>query len=155
MLFDEMYRSHYRDVLRYALVLTRNDWDAQDIVAETFLRAWDAWQAGREPVGTPLPWLFTIARHLATDRWRRLQRALPRGTDRLVSNPMLEAESRAWLQSLCGLLPERQREVIVLRYDHDLPDSEIGRVMRLSESGVRSLAARALGVLRAHPEVWR
>jgi DNA-directed RNA polymerase specialized sigma24 family protein len=51
------------------------------------------------------------------------------------------------------VLTARQREVLVLRYQRDLTDADIGSVMRLSESGVRSLVARALAILRSHPEL--
>ena len=41
----------------------------------------------------------------------------------------------------------------MLRYQRDLSDADIGLVMNLSESGVRSLVTRALESLRAHPEL--
>ena len=41
----------------------------------------------------------------------------------------------------------------MLRYQRDLTDADIAVVMGLTESGVRSLAARALAALRAHPEL--
>jgi DNA-directed RNA polymerase specialized sigma24 family protein len=43
--------------------------------------------------------------------------------------------------------------VLLLRYRRDLTDDEIGGVMGLSASGVRSLAARALDTLHNHPEL--
>jgi RNA polymerase sigma factor (sigma-70 family) len=60
-----------------------------------------------------------------------------------------------WLDRLAAALPERQREVVFLRYRRDMSDAEIGEVMGLSESGVRSLAARAIAALRNHPEIGR
>jgi RNA polymerase sigma-70 factor, ECF subfamily len=153
--FEELFDRHYSDVFRYALVLTNSRDDADDVAAETFARAWNAYRRHREPEGPPLPWLFTIARNITTDWWRRLSR---RGAQVL---PHAERDSRdavealLWLESLMRALPARQREVIALRYHRDLSDREIGRIMGLSESGVRSLAARAIQTLRQHPEVWR
>lgn len=63
-------------------------------------------------------------------------------------------EALAWLDTLAHVLPSRQREALVLRYQGDLTDAEIGLVMGLSESGVRSLVARGIATLRNHPEVW-
>ena len=52
-------------------------------------------------------------------------------------------------------IPDRQREVLVLRFRRDLSDEEIGEVMGLTASGVRSLVARAIQSLRNHPELLR
>jgi DNA-directed RNA polymerase specialized sigma24 family protein len=43
--------------------------------------------------------------------------------------------------------------VLVLRYQRDLTDADIASVLGMSESGVRSLVARAVEALRAHPEL--
>jgi DNA-directed RNA polymerase specialized sigma24 family protein len=53
------------------------------------------------------------------------------------------------------VLPARQREAVILRYQFDLPDDEIARVMGLSAAGVRTLVSRAMSLLRTHPEVVR
>jgi len=52
-------------------------------------------------------------------------------------------------------LTPRQREVLLLRYQYDLADDQIGRILGLSEPGVRSLASRAVAALRHHPELIR
>lgn len=152
---EELFERHYRDVVRYALVLTNSREDAEDVAAETFARAWRAFREQREPQGPPLPWLFTIARNIATDWWRRLSRRATRLLPHQVGDSTDGVESLLWLEALVRALPPRQREVIALRYHRDLSDREIGRVMGLSESGVRSLVARAIQTLRQHPEVWR
>jgi RNA polymerase sigma-70 factor (ECF subfamily) len=63
---DERFRDealpHVEAVARYALSLTRDEFDADDLVQETFLRAfraWDQFAAGSECRA----WLFTICRH--------------------------------------------------------------------------------------------
>ena len=155
VLFEELYERHYADVFRYALVLTGAVAEAEDVAAETFARAWRAWDKGREPDGPPLAWLLVIARNIATDWWRRASRVAARLTARSSDGGQGEVESLVWLESLVRVLPPRQREVIVLRYYRDLADVDIGRLMGLSESGVRSLAARAMTTLREHPEVWQ
>jgi RNA polymerase sigma-70 factor (ECF subfamily) len=153
--FEDLFDRDYLDVFRYALVLTINREDAEDVAAETFARAWSAFRRHREPEGQPLPWLFTIARNIATDWWRRLSRRAAHVLPHSDGDSRDAVESLLWLESLVRALPPRQREVIALRYHRDLSDREIGRVMGLSESGVRSLVARAIQTLRQHPEVWR
>jgi RNA polymerase sigma-70 factor (ECF subfamily) len=153
--FEELFERHYPDVFRYALVLTNSRDDAEDVAAETFAHAWRAFSQHREPQGPPLPWLFTIARNIATDWWRRLSRRATHLHPRQDGDSRDGVESLLWLESLVRALPPRQREVIALRYHRDLSDREIGRVMGLTESGVRSLVARAIQTLRQHPEIWQ
>lgn len=172
--FESVYNAHYRDVSRHVILITRGRDDVEEIVAETFARAFAAWRSGQGPAGRPLPWLLVIARRIATDRWRRRRliawlplpdnvrpgldmwdgrraaAAEPGGPDRAAG----AAEFWLWLDALSQALPARQRDVIFLRYRRDLSDEDIGEVLGLSASGVRTLASRALSGLRKHPELW-
>lgn len=172
--FEAVYKAHYRDVSRHVILTTRGRDDVEEIVEETFARAFAAWRSGHGPAGRPLPWLLVIARRIATDRWRRRRliswlplpdsrgtspgnwdvrratEAEPGGPDRAAG----AAEFWLWLDALSQALPTRQRDVILLRYQHDLTDEDIGEVLGLSASGVRTLASRALNGLRRHPELW-
>ncbi len=153
---ERVYANHYHDVHRYLLGLTASPDDAEEIAAETFERAIRAWSQVPEPV---LPWLLLTARRIATDRWRRAGRAAKLGLG--LRRPVVaraelsETEFWLWFRAVAAALTSRQREVLVLRYQRDLTDVDIARIMGLSESGVRSLVARALEVLRAHPELLR
>lgn len=158
--FEAVYRDHYRDVYRYVLLSLRSRDDADDVVADTFDRALVAWRSGHGPAGRPLPWLIVIARRIIIDRWRRerLIRWLPFG--RITADPADgddlggRAEFWLWLTELAKALPPRQRDVVFLRYQRDLTDEEIGHILGLSASGVRTLVSRALAALRSHPELW-
>jgi RNA polymerase sigma-70 factor (ECF subfamily) len=152
--FEPVYALHYRDVYRYVLGLTRSPADAEEIAAETFERALRAWSRVPEP---PLPWLLLTARRIATDRWRRARRltqiALGLRSDASADADERQTEFWLWFDALASVLTNRQREVLLLRYQRDLTDADIGSIMGISESGVRSLVARALDVLRSHPEL--
>ena len=172
--FEAVYNAHYRDVFRHVILATRGRDDVEEIVAETFARAFAAWRTGQGPAGRPLPWLLLIARRIVTDRWRRgrLIGWLPlpdgmrpargdwdgrRATESEPEGPddgKRVAEFWLWLDALSRALPARQRDVIFLRYQHDLSDEDIGEILGLSASGVRTLVSRALTGLRAHPELW-
>jgi RNA polymerase sigma factor (sigma-70 family) len=168
--FEAIYAAHFRSVYRYALLGTRRRDDAEDVVADTFARAFGAWRSGHGPADRPLPWLLLICRRIVTDRWRRqrLIRWFPLvvrgdaregreheiGLDPAAHDRAFEAsEFWLWLDALSRALPERQRDVLFLRYERDLTDEEIGEVLGLTASGVRSLVARALASLRSHPEL--
>jgi RNA polymerase sigma-70 factor (ECF subfamily) len=159
--FEQVYRDHYRDVQRYVLLMVGRPDDVDDIVGDTFQRAFAAWRSGRGPAGRSLPWLLLIARRIVTDRWRRarLIQWLPLGGStafepRDADSDTDRSEFWLWLGQLARVLSDRQREVVYLRYQRDLTDEEIGEILGLSASGVRSLLARAIAALRAHPELW-
>lgn len=154
-----LYARHRHDVYRYLLGLTRSHHDAEDVCEEAFIRAYRAMLDGRWPGDAPLPWLLLTARRIATDRWRRLRRmGLARSAPIARTDPdggHDRAEFWLWFDALACALSGRQREVLLLRYQRDLTDEQIGCVMGLTPSGVRSLVARALAVIREHPELTR
>jgi RNA polymerase sigma-70 factor, ECF subfamily len=152
---EDWYLRHADDIFRYLLVLTRLPGEADDVTSETFTRALAALRHGSSFPDKPLPWLITIARHIATDRWRRTVRRFATVLEPARPDSPEAAASRAFVESLVRALPQHQREVVVLRYIRDLSDAEIAGVLHISESGVRSLAARALGTLRQHEELWK
>ena len=172
--FEALYEAHYRDVSRHVILTTGGRDDVEEIVAETFARAFSAWRSGHGPAGRPLPWLLVIARRISTDRWRRRRiiawlplsdsgRSNANDWDRRLTTEIESggpdkaagvAEFWLWLDALSRALPARQRDVIFLRYQRDLSDEDIGEVLGLSASGVRTLASRAISGLRKHPELW-
>lgn len=151
---ERVYRAHYRDVYRYVLALTRSADEAQEVSADAFERALRSWEEVPEPA---LPWLLLTARRITTDRWRRSRRWAKRAlaTGRRTWGDAGEEQTEFWLwfDALSAALTARQREVLLLRYQRDLTDTDIAGIMGVTESGVRSLVARALEELRAHPEL--
>lgn len=150
--FEAIYREHYRDVYRYVVALTRSHEDAEEVTADAFERAFRAWSRGSPPE-RHLPWLLLTARRIATDRWRRARRGISNLLDPGSEHDLGRTEFWIWFDALATVLTDRQREAIVLRYQRDLSDDEIAAVMGITRSGLRSLVARALEALRAHPEL--
>jgi RNA polymerase sigma-70 factor (ECF subfamily) len=154
--FASLYERHYRDVFRYVLVVVRSRDEAEDVTAEAFERAYRAWTVDGFPVERGLPWLLLTARRICTDRWRRLRRRTRIVRDARPGHAegnQDRTEFWLWFDALSAALTDRQREVLVLRYQRDLSDADIAQVLGLTESGVRSLIARALECLRKHPEL--
>jgi RNA polymerase sigma-70 factor, ECF subfamily len=160
-LFEDLYQTRYRDVYRYSMLMLRGSDDAEDVVAETFQRAYSALRSGRVPSGDPLPWLLLIARRIVLNQLRRRRliswfplALLPASREPRYDGTGEGAEFWMWFEALSDVLPDRQREALILRYQRDLDDGQIGSILGLSASGVRSLVARAIASLRNHPEIW-
>ena len=74
--FERLYRSHVRDVYRYALAVLPTPEDAEDVTQTTFLNAYRVYGRGEAP-SAPNTWLIGIAHELCQQRadtrrrWRR------------------------------------------------------------------------------------
>jgi RNA polymerase sigma factor (sigma-70 family) len=74
--------------------------------------------------------------------------ALTRRLDRGVSEAPRDAADRVAVWAEVERLPERQRQVLYLRYRADLPFEEIGDILGITASAARSHATQAVATLR-------
>ena len=149
--FAVLYEAHYRAVFRYVL-MARGPSDVEDLVAETFQKAYFAWRADQRGIASPLAWLLTIARRTVIDAARRDGRrpTQPLGDHEPEAPDVLQArETWLWFESVTCDLPEHARQALYLRYAGGLSADEIGLALGLSWSGVRSAIGRALAVIRS------
>jgi RNA polymerase sigma factor (sigma-70 family) len=89
--FDTLYERYARDVYRFALYLSGRPHEADDITAETFVRAWTSGQPIR--VGTVKAYLFMIARNLYRAGLR--ERGRTAALDETVRDPRPGPEASA------------------------------------------------------------
>lgn len=153
--FGALYRRYAPDVLRFALVLCGERSDAEDITSETFVRAW----ASPEPIraATVKGYLFTIARNVHRERWRRHARETPLddAAHRLADprdDPAERAAAAATLDDVLArlrTLPELDRAALLLHVQDGMPYLEIGRVLGLSLATVKIRIHRARLALAA------
>jgi RNA polymerase sigma-70 factor (ECF subfamily) len=154
--FTSLYESHYRVISRYVLVSAGPD--ADDLVSETFQKAFFAWRRDSRAVENPRAWLLTIARRVVIDAARRrARRPVQNLTNDRPAPDVLEAhETWMWFEAVTRDLPERARQALYLRYAGGLSGDEIGVALGISPSGVRTLIARALeSIRRSESEVTR
>lgn len=145
-------------VMAYAFRLLADRAEAEDVAQEAMLRLWRIapdWRQGEAQVTT---WLYRVATNLATDRLRQRRR---RRADPLDAAPepedghpgalagMIEADRMAALQAALAVLPERQRQAVVLRHIEGLSNPEIADVLGVGVEAVESLTARGKRALAA------
>jgi RNA polymerase sigma-70 factor (ECF subfamily) len=95
--------------------------DAEDLVQDTYLRAWQAWTAGNRP-RRPEPWLATICRNLGRDRLRQatlqselaIEPAQEPAADVDVETAAIDRVERAQIERALWALTEEQRIAIAL-----------------------------------------
>jgi RNA polymerase sigma-70 factor (ECF subfamily) len=138
--FRGLYERYAQDVYRFAVYLSGDPMLAEDIAAETFLRAWLS--PGEIRVGTVKAYLFMIARNLyraglkQAARQVELEDSLPDGqaSPEVLSSTRLEL--RAALEAL-QLLPEVDRAVLIMHVQDEMPYAEIAAALGLSEAAVK------------------
>jgi RNA polymerase sigma-70 factor (ECF subfamily) len=120
---------------------------AEDLVAESFARAWASWpKVSQHPA--PRAWVLRTALNLRVSWWRRRHRELPLvGADR-VSPPASTAGIDPSLMAAISRLSARQREVIVLRVLLDLDTHSTAAVLGIAPGTVTAHLCRAADALQ-------
>ena len=145
----------------YALVLTRNRTDAEDLVQETYVRAIRAIGRLRDDSNVK-GWLFTILRNIWLNELRQRRRGpeiLDVAVDEKTANLVDETTKsphdvyvgdleRRHVRAAIQQLPEDAREVILLREWEQLSYQEIATVLDCPVGTVMSRLARARSKLR-------
>lgn len=121
--------------------------DVDDLYQETWLRV--VRHAQRFDVERRFStWLFQIAVNLCRDWFRRQPAVADQGVDEIVASGA-SPDARVDAERLLMLLPEPQREVLILRYFHDLSEDEIAHVVACPKGTVKSRLHNALARLSA------
>jgi RNA polymerase sigma-70 factor (ECF subfamily) len=160
--FDGLYESHKDAVFRLACALTDDAREAEDLFQETWLRAVRAGRAGPR-AGDARSWLFTIAANIHRDalRRKRVRRLFLLERSRVMTGGEADADPgwdavrfgqgdaegladlRVCLRRALAGLPARQRQVFVLKDIEGYRHEEIGRMLGVPETTVRTLLHRA------------
>jgi RNA polymerase sigma-70 factor, ECF subfamily len=149
-LLDALYAEYAGPLLEYVQRLSGGDrFQAEDVVQETLLRAWR--HAGDLRRETARPWLFTVARRILIDRWRR--RGIDVAADELIAAvPAPDELERALLgwevsAALRTLTPEHRRVLLELHY-RGRSVAETAETLGIPPGTVRSRAFYALRAMR-------
>ena len=146
--FDQTFDEHYPPLVRYCHRLLGDRDRAEDIAQEAMVRLFERRVTGSD--GGIRGWLFKTATHLVRDRYRveenrkRLLRENPvMPTDPESPERALErTEARARARQALDALPERDREMLVMRYS-GFSYAEIAEAVGVAATSVGTLLARA------------
>jgi RNA polymerase sigma-70 factor (ECF subfamily) len=158
--FEALHRRHFRAVWQCLFRQGLGPDDADDLTAETFVRAYRALPKYRCADGTPfLPFLLRIAANLAKDQWRRAQveresppeePALSASAAELAVGNLAREDEIARVRRALTELPESDRQLIALCYEQELSRAEVAEVLgKPSVSAVTSHLNRALARLKS------
>jgi RNA polymerase sigma-70 factor, ECF subfamily len=149
--FQALCQSLRPDLLRFAFWLSRDRALAEDVVQETFLRAWKA-QDSLKDEGAAKPWFLTIIRREYARSFER-KRFVTVDVDELVAReePMLavaEEQELGELRAAIFKLPDEYREPLVLQVLMGYSTAEIAEELGLTGAAVLTRLFRARKQLR-------
>lgn len=142
---EELFIKYYNDALLYVLSLTRNKALAEDAVSTAFFKAL---RGGDDEIKNFKPWLMKVCRNVCFDmlKYRKRYAALDESkadesenaVDKIIRDERYKSLYRA-----IELLPETQREAVLLFYFEELRIREIASVTGKTEDCVKVLLYRA------------
>ena len=155
--FRALYEGNRLPVFRYVYALTSGSQaDAEDLTAETFLRAWKARHQFQGEIDSAIGWLIRIAKRLVIDEYRRTARANRNASTDVNSESgpeetAIQQEQQKLIFRLVADLPDEQREILILRYLLGWRVNDIAQHIGSSENKVSVSLHRILSKLR---EKW-
>jgi RNA polymerase sigma-70 factor (ECF subfamily) len=143
---EMLIKRHKRKVFTAIIMIVHDRYIAEDIFQETFIKVVKTLKGGKyNEEGKFLPWVMRIARNLSIDYFRRSKR-MPKITtsdgedvfrtihiaEENREDKMIRMQKEQTIRDLIKLLPEEQREVIILRHYAELSFKEISEITQVS-----------------------
>jgi len=154
---EEIYHTHYRSLVRLAVLLVRDIATAEEVVQDSFIAMHSAWRRLRDG-DKALAYLRqsimnrsrSVLRHRAV-----VDRNAPKAAPDMPSAEQgaLSLLERSAVIAALRTLPPRQREALVLKYYADLSEAQIASTMGISRGADKSHTARGTASLRSILEV--
>jgi RNA polymerase sigma-70 factor (ECF subfamily) len=154
--FEAVLERYQSEIFRFAVHLTRNHADADDLYQETVLKAYKAFDR-LDGEANHRAWLYRIATNtfLSDRRKRGRERPLDDVQVSLIPGEATDDAARLDAGSLLrevdafvSSLPDKQRLALILRKYHDLSYADIAKNLRCSEAAARANVHEALRKLR-------
>jgi RNA polymerase sigma-70 factor (ECF subfamily) len=152
--WDAAYADQLPRIYNYFRFRLGQDADIEDLTSRTFEKAWSARERYRRDLAGFSTWLFHIAQNVCRDylRARRphapLEAALDLATEVTPEAQVALQSDLVRLARLTARLPERERELIALKYGAAISNREIASLTGLSESNVGTILSRTVQTLR-------
>ena len=146
--YEKLYNAYYMQVYSYAVALTKNPEQAEEIAQHTFVKALSS-KAGYKGKSSELTWLCSIAKNLYYDELRRNQRLSSLGENLHISSEVdieqavSDSDMAFRIHLVLHKLEEPYKEVFQLRVFGELSFSQIATIFGKTESWARVTYHRA------------
>jgi len=147
-----MYKLYYRDVYRTVYYLTKDKELSQDLTNEAYIKAYDKLET-LDDINKFKQWICVIASNLTKNYIRKHSKLIPfypidtlednHVTEDIVIDSILKEEQKNKLKKSLEQLDPDAKEIITLRYYHNLTYEELEKTLSLKKGTVRSRLSRA------------
>jgi len=148
--FEDFFHANYERLLRAMYLATGNRHEAEDLAQDAMARVLERWDRVRE-IEDPVGYVFRVALNRRRSLLRRVAVAIRR-TPPSDSEPAIEpttsVDDRDAIRRALRVLPDNQREALVLCDWLGMTDAEAGEVLRASAGAVRTRLHRARAAMR-------
>lgn len=157
--WSDLYTSHVKRVYNFFRFRVGNDQVAEDLTSTTFEKAWGKRRQFRGKRDDFIHWLYAIARNVANDYFRKSPNLVRLDDITRSAGPTSvseDVEMKIEFQRLVyyiNQLPDREREILILKHGANLNNRQIARQLDLSESNVGTILYRAVQKLRKKMEI--
>ncbi|MDR7869744.1 MAG: sigma-70 family RNA polymerase sigma factor [Tissierellaceae bacterium] len=143
-----IYQKYNKDFLRFATSLTKNEEKAMDLVQDTYVSGLEHEEVFESMNEYQIKgWFFTTIKNKNIDNIRKQNRIILIEDETLIEDSD-SFEEMVVIRELIDRLPENQKQVITLKYILNLNSSEIGEMLGISPSTVRSRLSAAIKNLK-------
>jgi RNA polymerase sigma-70 factor (sigma-E family) len=148
---EQLYAAHWRQLVRLSVLLVRDLGTAEEVVQDSFVALHDRWTRLRDPERalaylrqTVVNRSRSVLRHRGVEARHAPQPGVSGGAD---DSALVHARRDVVLDAM-RQLPDRQREVVALRYYLDLSEADIAATLGISRGAVKSHSSRGLAALK-------
>lgn len=167
--FRELYENNYAMIFRLAYRYTKSQQDAEDIMQETFIKAFKGIKSFDFNVSTNFSaWIYQVGLHCTLDYLRKSKRRKIGQTESLSDFPVepeaqgsspeksaIASQTIAHVKNALLVLSPKQRVIFDLRHLQHMAIKEIAEHLQCSQSTVKKQLQRAVSRLRNHLEpLW-
>ena len=144
--FELLYELYYHPLYSYALSLTKNEADAQDIVANAFVKALLSFKKGNFEA-----WIYTVLKNEFYQLYKKKKNYIQENDFNIlliedginIMDELIKKENRDWLYQQIASLTHLEQQIILFKLQTNLKDKEIASLLGIGIENVRVIYHRA------------
>ncbi|HLU23769.1 MAG TPA: RNA polymerase sigma factor SigX [Bacillaceae bacterium] len=163
--FHDIYSKYHQDLFQFLFYMVKNREEAEDLVQEVYIRVMNSYDKF-EGKSSEKTWLFSIAKNVAIDHFRKQKswrdrlydkfdwdRQSIKDTSPLPEDSTILNEEVKMLYKCLDSCSTNHRLVLIMRFINDFSISETAEALNWTESKVKTTQHRAMKALRAKMEL--
>ena len=152
--YEQVYQDYSKKVMGYIRPRISNPSDAEELHSTVFMKVFEKFDSFDQTKASVSTWIYTIARNTLIDFFRTRKVMDELGDEDIVEEDafqgILDEETLGELAEALEKLPQRERDLIILHYYHNLQLKEIALKLHMSYSNCKIVHNKALMKLRQY-----